>query len=240
MRLVNLISQSAVVAAISMSSVAHAQDGDLGAMLALSDDGLVEELDRRYQAGLALSLDEEIVSANDPRYLWALETKVQCAIALGFMESSTRDETSIGNCDNAFRRMSRVVERPVAPPPVVAAPPPRRPDACDDEIVGLVFFEFDSAALSADANQILESVVSNVRECGWSSLTVVGHTDQSGTNEYNQVLSEERAAAVSNGLRSRGATLQIDTSAEGESNPRVPLPDGTRSPQNRRVEISGQ
>ncbi len=240
MRLLNLVSQSVALGVVSLSSAAFAQDGDLESMLALSDAGLVEELDRRYQAGLAMTLDDAVISADDPRYLWALETKVQCGIALGFMESSTRDRTSIGNCDHAFRQMTVVAERPAPAARVIAAPPARRPEACDDDIVGLIFFEFDSAELSADASQSVQSVVSNINECGWNSLTVVGHTDQSGTNQYNQVLSEERAEAVTNALRSRGATLPINTRAEGESNPRVVLPDGTRSPQNRRVEISGR
>lgn len=220
-----------------LGTPAYAQEGDYEQLIALGDSALEDELTARYDAGLALTNDRSVISADDPRYLWALETKVQCGIALGFMESSTRDETSIRNCNFAYLQMNYVAPQPVASPPV-APPPPRRLEGCDDEIVGIVFFEFDSAVVSSDAGETLTSVVGNIRECGWSSLTVVGHTDQAGSNAYNDTLSEERANAVTAALRSRGATLPIETRAEGESNPRVPLPDGTRSPQNRRVEIS--
>jgi outer membrane protein OmpA-like peptidoglycan-associated protein len=221
------------------SPAAQAQSQDTAELMALGDSALVGELDRRYQAGLAASLDNSFIAADDPRYLWALETKVQCGIALGFMESSTRDETSIGKCAEAFDRMNDVSAPPVAtviPPP---PPPQQRPDLCDDAIVGMVFFDFDEATLRPDAEPILNSVAQNISVCGWTALTVVGHTDQAGSDAYNIALSQERADAVAASLRSRNiGGVRIDVAARGESEPRVPLADGTRSPQNRRVEIS--
>jgi len=210
-------------------------------MMGLGDSALVGELTSRYDAGLAASLDDGIISGDDPRYLWALETKVQCAIALGYMRSSTRDATSIANCANAYERMNQVPSVPVVtaiPPP---PPPRRRPDQCDDDIAGMVFFDFDSAALAPDAGALLDTVAGNVAACGWTALSVVGHTDQAGSDQYNVALSQQRADAVAAALRSRqiGET-KIEVGAQGESNPRVPLPDGTRSPQNRRVEISAE
>lgn len=228
-----------VCAGISQSAIAQSQDH--ATLMGLGDGALVDELTRRYDAGLAVSQDASIIAADDPRYLWALETKVQCAIALGFMESSTRDETSIGNCANAYDRMTQVPQRPVAtviPPP---QPPRRRPDQCDDPIAAIVFFDFDSAALLPEAGATLDNVVQNISVCGWSSLSVIGHTDQAGTDQYNVALSQQRADAVATALRGRNVgRTRIDVGARGESNPRVPLPDGTRSPQNRRVEIVAQ
>ncbi len=212
-------------------------------MMGLGDSALVGELTSRYDAGLAASLDDGIISGDDPRYLWALETKVQCAIALGYMRSSTRDATSIANCANAFVRMNQVPSVPVATPIPTPPPPPprRRPDQCDDDIAGMVFFDFDSAQILPDAASTLNAVVGNIAACGWTALSVVGHTDQAGSDQYNVALSQQRADAVAAALRSRqiGGT-KIEVGAQGESNPRVPLPDGTRSPQNRRVEISAE
>jgi len=226
-------------AIVTFAAPVHAQAQDTAELMALGDSALVDELDRRYQAGLAASLDNSFVAADDPRYLWALETKVQCGIALGFMESSTRDETSIGKCNDAFARMNA---EPVTPTATVIPPPPppqRRPDLCDDAIVGMIFFDFDEATLRPDAATTLNSVAQNIPVCGWTSLSVVGHTDQAGSNEYNLGLSRARADAVAAALRSRNiAGVAIDVEARGESEPRVPLADGTRSPQNRRVEIS--
>lgn len=228
------------VACVAFSgSAAMAQSQDYAELMALGDAALVDELERRYQAGLAASLDNSVIAADDPRYLWALEAKAQCGIALGFMESSTRDATSIGNCVTAYRRMSDVPTPPavtVIPPP---QPPQQRPASCDDAIVGMVFFDFDSAELRPDAAAALNAVTDNIGVCGWSALSVVGHTDQAGSDAYNIVLSQERADTVAAALRSRNIRgVRIEVSARGESEPRVPLPDGTRSPQNRRVEIS--
>lgn len=226
-------------AVVALTCPAQAQSQDTAELMAMSDSGLVSELERRYEAGLAASLDNSFIAADDPRYLWALETKVQCGIALGFMESSTRDATSIGKCADAFDRMNEVAAPPavsVIPPP---PPPQRRPDACDDAIVGMVFFDFDSAMLRPDAAAALNTVTQNIPVCGWTVLTVVGHTDQAGSDAYNIGLSQERADAVATALRSRAADgVRINVEARGESEPRVPLADGTRSPQNRRVEIS--
>lgn len=222
----------------SLAGAAQAQDNDADALMALGDRDLVSTLTERYEAGLSLSETPAIVNSDDPRYTWALETKVQCAIALGFMRGTERDRTSIEKCSDAYSRMTYVAPpRPVVPPPV-AQPPVRRNESCDDPVIGLAFFEFDSADLSTDARNALRAIVDNISACGWRRLTVVGHTDQAGTGGYNQALSEQRAANVTASLRSLGAMIPIDTRAEGETNPRVPLPDGTRSPQNRRVEIS--
>lgn len=219
---------------------ANAQSQDSADLMALSDSALTGELTSRYETGLAATLDDAYISADDPRYLWALETKVQCAIALGYMESSTRDEVSIGNCARAYARLNQV---PMAPPATVIAPPappqPRRADLCGDTIVGTVFFDFDSAEILPDAGATLNSVAEIIPNCGWTTLSVIGHTDQAGSDEYNLVLSRERADAVAAYLRSRNlGGVQLNIGAQGENNPRVPLADGTRSPQNRRVEIS--
>ncbi|WP_340589141.1 OmpA family protein [Erythrobacter alti] len=230
---------AAVVGVAGLPASALAQDNS--SLSGLGDSALVDALTMRYEAGLAASLDDNYISANDPRYLWALETKVQCAIALGFMESSTRDATSIGNCANAYDRMSDVPLAPavtVIPPP---QPPARRPDQCDDDIVGMVFFDFDSADVRADAGSTLNTVVQSIPACGWTALSVVGHTDQAGSDAYNLRLSQARADAIAAALRSRNiGGVRIEVGGQGESNPRVPLPDGTRSPQNRRVEISAE
>lgn len=242
MRFTSCTASVAAALAVASASGAHAQDGDYPALLALNDDALEGALEERYEAGLAASLDEATVAANSPRYLWALETKVQCGIALGYLKSSNRDETSIGNCQRAFDLMNYVpapAPRPAAPPPPPPAAPAQRPAVCDDDVAGIVFFEFDAAELTAEAQQTLATIVTNLAVCGWRSFDIVGHTDQAGADAYNVALSQERAEAVQAALAARGVLpASMTTSALGESRPRVVLPDGTRSPQNRRVEIS--
>ncbi|MFN6936780.1 MAG: OmpA family protein [Tsuneonella sp.] len=226
-----LVSAAAIaVAAIAVPG--HAQDSSLSGMDLSS---LRSEIQQRYDAGLALSTDPTIVSGNDSRYVWANEAKVQCGIALGYLKSSTRDEVSISKCEMAARLMNRVPTPVAPPPPPVIAPPS---EVCSQTLPGIVFFEFDSSALPADANQTIEFVSRNAAACNWTAFDVVGHADRSGSDAYNVGLSQRRAEAVASLMSQMGiAPAAIATSAKGEEQPRVPTEDGVRNPQNRRVEI---
>ncbi|NKE48065.1 OmpA family protein [Roseomonas frigidaquae] len=123
------------------------------------------------------------------------------------------------------------------PPPVVApvAPPAAAPQVARTY---LVFFDFDRADLTDRARQIIGEAATNSQSVGTTRIEVSGHADRSGTPQYNQRLSERRAAAVAAELERRGvprAAMAIQ--AFGESRPLVPTADGVREPQNRRVEI---
>jgi outer membrane protein OmpA-like peptidoglycan-associated protein len=219
-----------------------AQTTNASELGALEDDALVNELTNRYDAALTASLDDRLTSANDSRHLWALEAKVQCGIALGYMKSSTRDEASISKCARAYDLMNRTPRAPAArPAPPPPPPPPSRPNFCTDAGLVTVFFEFDSTELQADSMSILDSASQQANACGWTALAVVGHTDQAGSDQYNLALSQQRAEVVAAALRSKvAAGTIINVDAKGEANPRVPLADGTRSPENRRVEITAK
>jgi outer membrane protein OmpA-like peptidoglycan-associated protein len=192
------------------------------------------QIQQRYDAALAATLDPAIVRADDPRYIWASEAKVQCGIALGYFESGTRDETSISKCNMAYDMMLR---RPAPPAPLPPPPPP--PQACPQELPGMVFFDWDSAELPADARQTVQFVATNAARCNWRAITVTGHTDKSGSNEYNIGLSQRRAQSVAGLMASMGVpSASITTAARGEEQPRVPTADGVREAQNRRAEIT--
>lgn len=101
-----------------------------------------------------------------------------------------------------------------------------------------VHFAFDSAAIEPASDNILDKVAHEIKTHKPSEVTVAGHTDRSGPADYNIVLSQDRAQAVSNALMSRGvANRVIDKEAYGESDPEVPTADGVRNRENRRVEI---
>ena len=103
----------------------------------------------------------------------------------------------------------------------------------------MVFFDWDSADLPADARQTVEFVSTNAARCNWRNITVTGHADKSGSNEYNMGLSQRRAQVVANLLASTGVPAgSITTASRGEEQPRVPTADGVREAQNRRVEIT--
>ena len=101
----------------------------------------------------------------------------------------------------------------------------------------LVFFDWNKADLTDRAKQILGDAASG-RGQGVTRIEVNGYTDRSGSDHYNQGLSERRANAVAAELVRRGVPRnEIVTRGFGEANPLVPTADGVREPQNRRVEI---
>jgi outer membrane protein OmpA-like peptidoglycan-associated protein len=71
-----------------------------------------------------------------------------------------------------------------------------------------------------------------------TEVTVVGHTDSSGADSYNQQLSERRAQAVRDELARQGVpALRVSAIGRGESEPRADNATPTGRAQNRRVEI---
>ena len=230
----------ALVVAVAAHQPAFAQTkaADFDQLMAMDKGSLEGEIGSRFNDGLAASNSPTLINGDDPRYLWALETKTQCGIALGYLKSSTKDPVSIGKCARAHELMQLP---PPPPKPIVEAPPPRPalPPQCNTDVVGLVFFEFDSAEVPGEADQTIIFARDNYQVCGWSGFAVTGHADRSGSDAYNIALSEERAAAVLEAMTGAGIPANLITSsAQGESNPRVPTDDGVREPQNRRVEIT--
>jgi OmpA-OmpF porin, OOP family len=130
----------------------------------------------------------------------------------------------------------------VTPPASLAAetsaPPPAAAPAPAPERSYLVFFDWDSAALTARARQIVDTAAANAGRVQVTRLLVNGYTDTSGTPAYNHALSERRARAVAAELVHDGiAANSISIHAYGETHLLVATGPGVREPQNRRVEI---
>lgn len=122
-----------------------------------------------------------------------------------------------------------------APAPQPAPPPPPPADIVRTYIV---FFDWDSAAILPAARDTITQAVENAKKGGVSRLVLTGHADTSGTNRYNQALSERRARNVQAEMQSQGLnSVSYSVQAKGETEPLVPTADGVREPQNRRVEI---
>lgn len=125
---------------------------------------------------------------------------------------------------------------PPAPAPVMqpAAPPP--PPSVPNNYI--VFFDFDRASLSGDAERIVAAAAANAQQAKATTIEVTGYADRSGSARYNLRLSQRRAESVKQALLARGVSPnEIDVRAEGENNPLVPTADGVREAQNRRVQI---
>ena len=104
-----------------------------------------------------------------------------------------------------------------------------------------VLFDFNQATLKPGAKEKLAKVSGILLAYPSLHLSVEGHTDSIGTDDYNQKLSERRADAVKAELIKDGVAADaIETAGVGKSGLLVPTPDGVREPQNRRAEIELQ
>lgn len=72
------------------------------------------------------------------------------------------------------------------------------------DLSGKILFETDSSDLSSEAREVITRVSSLLKEIGIHSLKLEGHTDNRGSDEYNQRLSEQRAQSVANEVIAQG------------------------------------
>ncbi|MCA3263943.1 MAG: OmpA family protein [Telmatospirillum sp.] len=101
-----------------------------------------------------------------------------------------------------------------------------------------VFFEFDKAAISGDADRVLVQAAETAKSGVFTRIRATGHTDTVGTARYNMALSIRRANAVRDVLVREGIpATQIVVVGRGETQLLVPTPDNINEPRNRRVEI---
>jgi outer membrane protein OmpA-like peptidoglycan-associated protein len=103
---------------------------------------------------------------------------------------------------------------------------------------GGLLFDSDSAAVEPLVQADLRAVARNLLEYPDSTVAVIGHTDDTGSPEYNQGLSERRAQAVRAVLVQQGvAPVRVRAIGRGETLPVASnsTPEGRQ--QNRRVEI---
>jgi len=83
-----------------------------------------------------------------------------------------------------------------------------------------VYFNYDSAALNPAAQEILKKKVAYLEKYSDLSITIEGHCDERGTNEYNLALGERRAESAKNFLVDIGlAASRFKTISFGEENP---------------------
>ena len=218
----------------AVAALALAQPGSALAQ-ALADRPMGElrgEVQTRYDAALATTGDGSVVAADSNVYAWASEAKVQCGIAMGFLKSNTRDAESLRRCDSAYGMMTRQPAPPAEAP--LVPPPPPSTENCPPTF----YFDWDSTVAPTDAAQSVAFMADNRERCGWRSFTVVGHTDRSGPDRYNDGLALRRAQVIADMMGGAGIpATSIAVSGMGERQPRVQTLDGERTPENRRVEV---
>lgn len=104
---------------------------------------------------------------------------------------------------------------------------------------GNVTFGTDSSDLSPAFFSVLNSVGKVLAEFEQTVVEVAGHTDSTGSDAYNQSLSERRANSVSTYLRGQGVISQrVITLGMGEGRPVADNSSDSGRQANRRVEIT--
>jgi outer membrane protein OmpA-like peptidoglycan-associated protein len=99
-------------------------------------------------------------------------------------------------------------------------------------------FDTNSSAIQPGFHSSLNKLADVVVRYGKTTLTVVGHTDSTGSNPYNQKLSEERALSVAQYLESQRVNgMRLSTAGRGELDPVAPNATEAGRQANRRVEI---
>ncbi|HKX80090.1 MAG TPA: OmpA family protein [Novosphingobium sp.] len=101
-----------------------------------------------------------------------------------------------------------------------------------------VTFDVDSASLRPEFRNTLDQIAQSLQQYPNSLVDVYGHTDSTGSDAYNQSLSERRASTVAGYLTSRGISSQrVRSQGFGETMPVANNDTEEGRRRNRRVEI---
>ena len=186
-------------------------------------DALSIKADYRYLATTPISFP------NDPS-LGAGTAKLTYeshAVLLGFIYRFGTESKPAPAPEPAPKPVAATAPAPEPPPPA-----PVQPHQF------LVFFDFDKAAITPEARQIIEQAAKVAKSDKSARIDLTGHTDLAGPAGYNMKLSVRRAEAVKKVLVELGiAADEIGVVGKGKTEPLVPTADGVREPKNRRVEI---
>ncbi|WP_296403805.1 OmpA family protein [Psychrobacter sp.] len=116
----------------------------------------------------------------------------------------------------------------------------RNPTTGDIDLVmpGNITFAHDDTTINPSFYNTLDKLASTMAQYDQTSVTVMGHTDSTGTPSYNQGLSERRAQSVAGYLVNRGVSNnRIRTMGYGQSQPVDNNATEQGRANNRRVEI---
>ena len=99
-------------------------------------------------------------------------------------------------------------------------------------------FDFDSAVIKPGAEDEIARIAAVLIKYPQTNISIEGHTDSKGAEEYNMDLSRKRAEAVKNSLIGRGlSSSRLQTIGFGESKPVATNDTEAGRQQNRRVRI---
>jgi OmpA-OmpF porin, OOP family len=188
-------------------------------------------------AGFAVPIDNHWSVTTDYRYIATLDPS--------FADSAGSHDRTGNSSHNLLVgvRYSFNAPAPVAAPRTVEAPhvQPKamaKPAVAPVPQTFQVFFDFDKADLTPEAQRIIASAAEEYKSGKYVRIVVTGHTDTKGTAKYNKKLSDRRAAAVKAEFAKLGVDANVITAkGVGKNGLLVPTNDQVREAQNRRAEI---
>ena len=122
--------------------------------------------------------------------------------------------------------------------PVAAMPPAQSTPQAQVNVVRVIYFDYDSFVIKPEFQSVVDGHAKFLNANKTRRMTLEGHTDESGSREYNLALGERRALTVRRQLVLLGATAgQIKTVSYGEERPVAEGHDEQSYSQNRRAEI---
>lgn len=102
----------------------------------------------------------------------------------------------------------------------------------------LLYFQFNSNELTEESKKLIPAILDAIKKRESKDVSVIGHSDRKGGDEYNRILSMERAQVVYDILRDENVREEEMTILyHGEGNPLVPTADDIAEARNRRVEV---
>jgi len=148
-------------------------------------------------------------------------------------ESTTYTITATGAGGSATATASVTVSAP--PPPPAPAPQPSISDLFNQNVKD-AFFDFDKSDVRADARDVLTKDAEFLRSYPDVKVTIEGHCDERGSEEYNLGLGQRRADAAKNFLVSLGISAdRVSTVSYGKERPFCTDHDEDCWQQNRRA-----
>ena len=146
----------------------------------------------------------------------ALTLVMMAAVLVSLAACGSKDKAEVEEPKTETLKVEKEPE-PVAAAKKQPAPARSGPNASLEEII---YFEFDSSTLDAQARAALEENFKWLKEDASRTLTIEGHTDEKGTDEYNLGLGDRRARTTKEYLVRLGiAEGRINIITYGEEQP---------------------
>ena len=230
----------AVVTMLTESSVSVASKAPVAVQVA--DFGLLPNVEKLQRAADVSS----IVPTASVSYDFVFNTEGSVATSgAAIAQSATQPATAPADASASPEPASVTAAEPVKGPVLTDA---GKASFTEEECLnrfevlsrtGAIYFRAGSARLDPASKPVLDEVVGVVGKCPKLRVQVSGYTDSDGSDQENLRLSERRAGAVADFIRSAGiGPAQVSSSGYGEANPVAANDTAEHKALNRRIEFS--